>query len=362
MKKPEKEFIVSEKRPQVLFLGNGICRAFGGMSWNGLLDKLKEEALYPDNANNYLLPMPLKAAMLTNNHLATKMRNVVKDHDKQNPKVDGYDWSSFVKVTPEMKAHLLNLIGNRFDYVLTTNYSYEIEAAIVGKDTLSASQIGKMMHFHEVDHAQTRFLANTFNEAMDIPIWHVHGEARKPDSMIIGSYYYGKLLRRCVERLDSSSDTDEEGKRRNSKSSKTAFFKSSVKHNKPIKIGSWIDAFVLGDVYMLGFGLDFSEADIWWLLEYKANHREICGSTYFYEPRKGASDTCVNDDRIPCLERSRFIDGNQCKKYLLKNTYNVVTEDFGITASKNEDYVWFNQQAVRFISQIVDKRLQQIME
>lgn len=240
MKKPEKEFIVSEKRPQVLFLGNGICRAFGGMSWNGLLDKLKEEAMYPDNANNYLLPMPLKAAMLTNNRLATKMRNVVKAHDKQNPKVDGYDWSSFVKVTPEMKAHLLNLIGKRFDYVLTTNYSYELEAAIVGQDSLSASQIGKMMHFHEVDHAQTRFLANTFNEAKDVPVWHVHGEARKPDSMIIGSYYYGKLLRRCVERLDGSSDADEEGKKRSARNSKTAIFKSSVKQNKPIRIGSWM--------------------------------------------------------------------------------------------------------------------------
>ena len=352
MKKLEKEFIVSEKRPQVLFLGNGICRAFGGMSWNGLLDKLKEEALYPDNANNYLLPMPLKAAMLTNNRLAAKMRNVVKPHDEQNPMIDGYDWT-------EMKTHLSELIGNRFDYVLTTNYSYEIEAAIVGQDTLSASQIGKMMHFHEVDHAQTRFLANTFNEARGIPVWHVHGEARKPDSMIIGNYYYGKILRRCVQRLDSSLDTDEDTKTHKSKSSKTAIFKSSVKNHKPIKIGSWIDAFVLGDVYMLGFGLDFSEVDIWWLLEYKANHRDICGSTYFYEPRKDASDSCVNDDRIPCIERSRFIDGTQCKKYLLKNTYSVVTEDLGITASKNEDYVRFNQQAVQFISQFVDERLLQ---
>lgn len=359
MKKPENEYVITEKRPQVLFLGNGICRAFGGISWNGLLDKLKDETLYPDSANKYLLPMPLKAAMLTDNRLATKMRNVVKAHDKQNPKVDGYDWSSFVKVTPEMKVHILSLIGKRFDYVLTTNYSYEIEAAIVGQDTLSASQIAKMMHFHEVDHAQTRFLANTFNEVNDIPIWHVHGEARKPDSMIIGSYYYGKLLRRCVERLESSLDTDEEGKKRKSNSTKTAFFKASVKHNKPIKIGSWIDAFVLGDVYILGFGLDFSEADIWWLLEYKANHRDICGSTFFYEPRKDFSNTCINDDKIPCLERSRFIDGDQCKKYLLKNTYGVVTKDLGITASKNEDYVRFNQQAVKYISQFVDKRFQQ---
>ena len=46
MKKTEKEFIIEKKRPQVLFLGNGICRAFGGMSWNGLLDELKEKNQY----------------------------------------------------------------------------------------------------------------------------------------------------------------------------------------------------------------------------------------------------------------------------------------------------------------------------
>lgn len=183
MKKPEKEFVIGEKRPRVLFLGNGLCRAFGGMSWNGLLDELKEKEQYPVKAQNYLMPMPLKAAMLTNNTLASKMRNVVKPYEKQNPKIDGYDWTCFIKVTPEIRDHLVWLIHDNFDYVLTTNYSYEIEAAILNRKNLTEIQISRIMHFHEVDHAQTQFLINTFNEADGIPIWHVHGEARKPDSM-----------------------------------------------------------------------------------------------------------------------------------------------------------------------------------
>ena len=353
MKKSEKEFVIGVRRPQVLFLGNGLCRAFGGMSWNGLLDKLKDEAQYPAKAENYLMPMPLKAAMLTNNALATKMRNVVKTRDKQNPVIDGYDWSSFIKITPEMKTHLVRLIHDRFDYVLTANYSYELEAAIMDRKKLSESQISGLMHFHEVNHAQTQFLVNTFNEANGIPIWHVHGEARKPDSMIIGSYYYGKLLRRCVERLDSSSQSEEDTKT-SAKNSRTNIFKALKKQEKPIKIGSWIDAFVLGDVYMLGFGLDFSEADIWWLLEYKANHRDVCGSTYFYEPQKEISDTCVNDEAIPCLARKQFVDGTQCKKHLLSNTYGVQVRDLGIIAASGKDYVRFYEQAIQDITHSVD--------
>lgn len=352
MKKPEKEFVISERRPQVLFLGNGLCRAFGGMSWNGLLDELKDKTQYPAEAKNYLMPMPLKAAMLTNNTLATKMRNVVKPHDKQDPVIEGYDWTSFIKVTPKMKEHLVRLIRNRFDYVLTTNYSYEIETAIIDRGEFSESQISKLMHFHEVNHAQTQFLVNTFNEASGIPIWHIHGEARKPDSMIIGSYYYGKLLRRCVERLDGGPQS-EEGAKASSRSSRTNTFKALKKQEKPIKIGSWIDAFVLGDVYMLGFGLDFSEADIWWLLEYKANHRDICGSTVFYEPQKGSSDMCVNDEAIPCTARAQFVDGKQCRKYLLANTYGVTARDLDITAASSADYVKFYEQAIQDIMLIV---------
>ena len=354
MKKPEKEFEIEKKRPQVLFLGNGICRAFGGMSWNGLLDELKEKDQYHGEAKNYLMPMPLKAAMLTNNQLATKMRNVVKTHDLQDPKVNGYDWSSFVHVTPEMRQQLLSLINDRFDYVLTTNYSYEIEAALMKQDGLTASQIGKIMHYHEVDHAQTQFLVNTFNEAGGVPVWHVHGEARKPGSMVIGSYYYGKLLRRCVERLDGSMEPEEGAKRRYVVDSKTNVFKSLIKQGKPIKIGSWIDAFVLGDVYILGFGLDFSEADIWWLLEYKANHQDICGKTFFYDPQKETSGRCVNDESIPCTKRSAFVDGSQCRNYLLRNTYGIMTDDLGITVEKGEDYCRFYVDAIDAITHIAD--------
>ena len=371
-KQPEQEFEIAKKRPKVLLLGNGLCRAYGGMSWNGLLDAIKDTDLYPVDAKNYLMPMPLKAAMLTNNKLATKLRGIVKGEREKNSQLTQYDWSSFTHTTDTMRERLNALIGNRFDYVLTTNYGYEIEAAIISRnekkqnEALTVNKIANMMKYHEIDHAQRQFLINTYNDVNGIPVWHIHGEARKPDSMIVGNYYYGKLLRRCVERLDGFSDsedvdkrkepdgrnTGEKSKRKYSGSTRTNAFK----HNKVIKIGSWIDAFVLGDVYILGFGLDLSESDIWWLLEYKANHPDICGQTFFYDPGKDNMRVCVNNETIPCDKRSVFIDANQCKKYLLENTYNVKTEDLDIIANNGEDYRNFYEKAIKQITSEVDSR------
>lgn len=52
-------------------------------------------------------------------------------------------------------------------------------------------------------------------------------------------------------------------------------------------IRSWIDSFILGDVYILGFGMNFSEFDMWWLLNRKKREKAQHGRVYFYEPGCG---------------------------------------------------------------------------
>ena len=65
---------------------------------------------------------------------------------------------------------------------------------------------------------------------------------------------------------------------------------------------------------------------------------------------------CVNNETIPCDKRSVFIDANQCKKYLLENTYNVKTEDLDIIANNGEDYRNFYEKAIKQITSEVDSR------
>ena len=349
MKCAEREFkIYDGERPKVLLLGNGLCRAYDGMSWDKLLDEIKDRELFPQAARNYAMPMPLKAAMLANNTLADKLRRIVTEGKTADTQTESIDWGSFIKTTVHMREQIKKLINCDFDYVLTTNYSYEIEAALLDKENPSPEDITKLMNFYEVDYAQKKFLTNTFNLVENVPIWHIHGEARKPDSIVLGHYYYGKLLRRCVARLDGTKEIIEGQK--SAYHGKEQEFKRNLRTKRPQKIGSWIDAFVLGNVYILGFGMDFSEADLWWLVEYKSNNKEFCGKTIFYDPEKAENANCVLDGNLACDKLADYVLSAQCKHLLMNKTYNVEIKTLGMTIQSNSDYKDFYTRAIDDIS------------
>ena len=58
------------------------------------------------------------------------------------------------------------------------------------------------------------------------------------------------------------------------------------KAGEPPLISSWLDAFIMGDVYVLGFGYDFSEMDLWWLLNRKQREKATTGKLYYYTHRQ----------------------------------------------------------------------------
>ena len=315
MKTPSVEFNISAgERPRVLFLGNGLCRAYGGQDWNKVLDEIKDKEKFPEEARLYDVPMPLKAAMLTDGNLASKMREQKKDH-----------FDSFVVSSPEQRLAIRQFADLGFDIILTTNYSYEIESALLGKEKLTEKDITKLLSFSGVDHAQIQYFINTFNKIDNYKVWHIHGEARKPDSMIIGQYYYGNLLFKFKEYFDR----------------KDKHYKNISKENEKLEVESWLDAFVFGDVYILGFGFDFSETDLWWLLEKKkltGNH----GKTFFFNP---IADNPKN------LEEGH-IPPDDCKKHLF-DAYEVNHKSFGLKANCDDDYRSFYNKVYEHIKTIL---------
>ena len=311
MKIHSKQFdIFADERPKILFLGNGLCRAYGGQDWNKVLDEIKDKEKFPKEAKNYDVPMPLKAAMLTNGNLASRMRDQKKDN-----------FSSFVASSSKQRSAIKQFADLGFDCILTTNYSYEIESALLGKEQLTEKDITKLLSFSGVDHAQTQYFINTFNKIDDYQVWHIHGEARKPNSMIIGQYYYGNILFRYKNYFDQRDDQ----------------YKKAIKNRTPIEMNSWLDAFVFGDVYILGFGFDFSETDLWWLLEKKKltdNH----GKTFFFSPITAKPKN---------LEKGH-ISADDCKNHLF-DVYDVKHESFGLKANCNDDYRAFYNKVYKYL-------------
>lgn len=256
------------RRPKVLMLGNGLNRLYNGDSWGNLLDKIttderiKEYIKKVDPENNELnrCPMPLQAIARTGDSIDTELKKIQKD--------------LYGEVTSEEhRALLKQLLDIGFDHILTTNYSYELECVALNKERITSDSSLKKhrSHTNAVNRADKKYNIYTYyefeNSGKRNKIWHIHGEARKPSGMILGHYYYGMLLKRYFEIFD---------KRRNK-------YADYQKGEKEVPIESWLDAFVLGDVYVLGLGYDLSEFDLWWLLNRKKQEKADVGTFYYYE-------------------------------------------------------------------------------
>ena len=241
---------------QVLLIGNGINQAYGGISWPELLSKIRVRSDYHTEALKS--PMPLQAILLTNNNIKDALRN-----NKE---------AFYGEIrSPEQEQVLLSLLDMDTDDILTTNYSYELEAAAIGEKTVSDYRLCRMNE-RTCDKTELRYLLHTYNRVpykeRSLRVWHIHGESRKPDSMILGHYWYGNQLSRIKAELDERKN------------------RYAFRQNNGLEISydSWIDSFILGDVYVLGFGFDTSEFDLWWLLNRKKREKAKKGKVFFYEP------------------------------------------------------------------------------
>lgn len=323
MKQNEESFeVYAGKRPKVLLLGNGVNRAYDGFSWDDLLDSMKQDWRFPLPSRQYRMPMSLKAAMLSGNWIGAKLANMLSGkplpEEAKEPDDDSklerkkIKWAYFVTCTDDQGEYLRKLLGLGFDYVLTTNYDYSLETALL-KYQPSKGTISRLTQYYELNRAEPKYLMHTFNQ-IDVGsrqhrIWHIHGEARKPSSLILEHSGYGSLLSRCCARADRMFQNCRE----------------NLKAGQPQKIGSWVDAFLLGDVYVLGLGMDFSEIDLWWLLGRKANRQgSLYGKTVFYSraPLASMQDFCSLDPKKQCDFAKDFVQEQACSK-LLMATYGV---------------------------------------
>jgi hypothetical protein len=249
------ETTLQKHRPQVLLLGNGLIRSYSALtlSWKDLVYRIGTDSSIPYSVN---IPLPMEIVLRTHGHV----QNVLRDHRK----------ALYGRIDSEQfRAKLLRLLDAGFDDILTTNYSYELEEAALGKATLTDEELAHLRRYIGFrKKKEKRYLLHTYHKLSDPEnrIWHIHGEAANPDSIVIGHYYYGTLTSQC------QSIT----KRRE---------KDHWKYRECAR-NSWVDAFLTGDVYVLGFGFDYSETDLWWLMSKKARmKKKHTGKVYIYRPR-----------------------------------------------------------------------------
>ena len=270
---------MEEKYSSILFVGNGINRAFEktrksivpkcenwnfeGMSWESIIKQLAfnngNNIKYSDISN---LPMPMQIITATKDNVDITMKALSESMCSE-------------VIIDEKMMFCKKLLSLPVNDIITTNYTYELEQAS-GISPNKSAYYKARKHTKKVTKTEDNFRLYTYSDLKSVSkrLWHIHGDAASPKSIVMGHYWYGKILKEIEERVSRF----------------LKIYKSSKGQNEKQLNISWVDSFLKNDVYMLGFGFDTSELDIWWLACCKKRNfpgTKICFYTDKQELDKG---------------------------------------------------------------------------
>ncbi len=240
--------------PNILLLGNGINRCFDNDSWQKVIENIIKESKTNINFNDICgIPATMQIVLASNDHVDKYMKEFASKLLNN-------------RLEDKQKEILCDLLDMNFDSILTTNYSYELELASNIKQSLNSFYSCRNWTKKDLTKKEKKMHLYEYNNVKNNKIWHIHGDICTSSSIVIGHYYYGKLLSE-IEKYCSTL---------------IARHKNT---NYEYKYNSWVDYFVTSNIYILGFSLDLSETDLWWLLCYKHRHFNDTNA-YFYQPDK----------------------------------------------------------------------------
>jgi hypothetical protein len=280
----------------VLFLGNGVnLLTRDGRSWSHVLQDLSR-----------IVDEPSLVELIEYKPFTLVYEGICSKYFQAGERDD--------VILKEFVAELLDKMGHNLihrelvelgaRHILTTNYDYCLERSV--SEALA----------HDDIKTETRYSLFRATKSLATHIWHIHGEIEKPNTIMLGHEQYGGYLQKLRGYLTSS------------RSPKSPFV-SGQDDFEADETYSWADIFLRDEIHILGFGFDYSEIDLWWLLSFKSRLQKTrtraCGPTYYYHWTTKAEN-----------------DRDRAKVQLLQSLGVNVREAYAITD--------FSEQYERFIS------------
>jgi hypothetical protein len=252
-----------------ILFGNGINRLTpSNISWDELLIRLKGERKF----NNGALPNTMI------------YERIILEKPNKNQKIVESESLTKFEIAELMSGiqpnkqylELFNLDANHY---LTTNYDYGFLNSVkdFNKDYESVD-----LSTEEVYSIRRERKIKNEVELIEKHIWHIHGEILKPSSIMLGLDHYCGSIGKIDSYIKGGYSYSKNGKRVKEESIETKF--SENKFN----CSSWIELFFTSNIHIVGLGLDFSEIDLWWILNKRARlkngklHNVIQNEIYFY--------------------------------------------------------------------------------
>jgi hypothetical protein len=226
----------------ILLVGNGPNRVSpAGVSWADLMQTLRRAAGMRADGHD-AKPFTLHFEEIRNGYLA---------------RTAGASEAGFLRrVAKEMEALRPNDVHRRLTWlavgdILTTNYDDCLERS------LAASAIVANFDTNESKH-------NLFRRSRigRRHFWHLHGDIFRPNSVLLGHDRYvegaAHIRRYCDPTLGLPFKAHA--------APLTAVFRGADARIDAAQPHSWVDLLLLRDVHIVGFGLDYTEVDLWYLL------------------------------------------------------------------------------------------------
>lgn len=237
---------------KVLFLGNGINRLTNhGVSWDDAICDLAKDVGGTELLDHRdYVPFTLIYEGFCSKSSVNSKRGVTPLKKKVAMLLIQMVFNPFHKQV--MDLGLNHIITTNYDYSLENSISHSFKPEYFRRE-------GRYSVFRRVKIANTN-------------VWHVHGETEKPETITLGHEQYSGQLENLRKHLTSM---------------KTSPFRNHHYkfENSDLKY-SWGDIFLRDEIHIVGFSLDYSEIDIWWLLTFKAQYESRykikCGPTVFH--------------------------------------------------------------------------------
>lgn len=328
----QKPIDVIANRPKVVLIGNGLLlssyakgTANKGKNkmWIEHIFDIAERVLTDEDEEKYKdVPYSILATAITPIEDTKRRKNYAK---------------SFDTIVLKEKSLLERLLSLPFDVILTTNYTYEIENifkpnfsqlvdkseyAVKTKVIKSESDNGDKDETKSTIKRDIRLLYTYNNVKENLPIWHLHGECRNKSSLVLTHDEYSKLICDIINHNKQRANAYE-------------------KYINNLIFESWVDYLIMGDVYVIGQGLSFSEFDLWWILNRKAREVADSGKLYFFTPK---NESQLEQEMLTLLNHDK---GN---KFIVKHLDVEINNE-----TREKDYEAFYDKAIIEIEKILNK-------
>lgn len=247
--------MITEKT--TFLIGNGINQAIEGerVSWGNLLSDLQNQF----DVNHIDLKNPFKPFPLSFEEILFASSG---SFDLNIRSIKDTIASTFRGLEPNL-FHKRIMNSERVDHILTPNYDYAFEKVFVLHFFNDEERLENATT--ETKHSIRRrcYLGNGIHNKS---IWHIHGELNhnqnftnqhySSESIQIGFDHYVEYLIEIQNYLKGRKYKEEGLITEKIRSGNTGV--------------SWLDKFFFGRLVIVGLGMDFSEIDLWWVLNYRS--------------------------------------------------------------------------------------------